>query len=247
MKAISNVSFCSNIRTNTTKKTNQTNPQYKPQHENYISKELMALAMIGAATLQSCVKTELDYIPEKEEIFVDDDFQIEHKSTIKKFDTMLKDIGLLKDGLPSIKYANTISFNDPNDNTHFLELTNINNDTLKLQHLKLKPDYTGFPSTITIKSAGDSIFVTDKTDEKETRMLYKKDKNDNSYTEYKYINGIYFQTAKITKNDGNMVKIYPDNTIEVYDNISNEEEMPEAISLNPNCGDWNNHNDSIDY
>jgi len=177
------------------------NDMPKVDNTNPFSKGLLALAIIGATTLQQACNKDDYMFPELEKEIPE---KVDTMST-NQLDSMLKVLGLLGDSINSLKDVKTISFGDEDSNRHYLKPRQFESDKIVLRHSKVNPNFISKEAILNIENADDGLDVVTMTKKDTTESKYILGKN--GITEYKNLNGILVENSNISKReDGSIVR-----------------------------------------
>ena len=173
-----------------------TNPA-KSRKVDPLKVQLLALAMLGASTLSSCVYN--DTLDELEEIINTEQVMPKDPAVMSRADSMAKTIGLL-DADERLIDVPTLSFSDQNNYRYYYQPVGGGIDDLKVDHFKLNPDYTGNKYRVNLSKEHDNGIRYVKTNEKNDTIDNKvyTIKND-TIMEHDSMNN---KTAKIYKSGG---------------------------------------------
>ena len=247
MVNISPVSFQStkkigNQKAKITEQKPITNPA-KSSKVDPLKVQLLALAMLGASTLSSCVYN--DTLDELEEIINTEQVMPKDPAVMSRADSMAKTIGLL-DADERLIDVPTLSFSDQNNYRYYYQPVGGGIDDLKVDHFKLNPDYTGNKYRVNLSKEHDNGIRYVKTNEKNDTIDNKvyTIKND-TIMEHDSMNN---KTAKIYKSgEGSFVRESSDGDIVLFNNIGKNESMPEPIEFgDPVVDDWKKDNNNMD-
>lgn len=222
---------------NNSEKTNTSNKTINvPTSNSNLNATLLILAAIGAASLQSCSNEDiLDDIQKPIQSEIEDD-SYANASTGKKCDKMLKALGIL-DNSETISNLKPMQF-ESDDKSVLLEPLEVekryirsvedengkktlflDKDSVAIKQTVVTPEKIE-ESLLNIKSNKDSLFVDKIVGDKVEKKLYTMNKQNDSISEFKYNNGFYVESSKLTKDEnGGFKQIFPDGSSKSFTNI----------------------------
>lgn len=228
----------SNIRVQN--KNLSTNPN---KNTNAIDKSLLALAILGMATLSSCSYSDIDSMDEVQEKteLVRKYSDTEAKYPVQRCENILRAMGALTEDA-TLKSIKTISCTDTSDKDIYIKPVNLGVNEIKVIGMNLYPDCSGdgqYKASIRNAENGGldmKKLYEDGTIEKTNLVLNK----DGSVTESLYVLDNYMVEKSIFRknNSGVVEREFSDGTIEKYSNFSNDYDYPEPITFDASADDW---------
>lgn len=206
---------------------------------NKLNSSLLALAVIGASVLQSCSQDDIydTYQPPTQTTVEQEPFK--YLSTAKKLDLLMKTLDLQTQD-ESISNYDNVSISDGNGTKISYEPTEvgkqyltivdrddkryltIKKDTVRMKEQKVGPELFE-ESMLKASSKPDSLFIDREGGNVIDRKLYTMNAANDTINEFKYDNGFYIETSKLTKNpEGGFRQILPDGTVRVFTRANND-------------------------
>lgn len=222
-----------------------------------IDKALLALALIGMATLASCSKDEIldswedNQKTEQTANTVNNPYVPSISNTSKRCDMILGSLGLIVNENDSLGSIKTVYCKDSKGVDHYMKPTYVGYNCVKMSGMELYPDCTGGGEyDLTATKAGNGGINVDKIYKSgEVEKLNYILNEDGSVSELLRVgegNGgtrgdFYVEKSVIRKtNDGVLERIYANGEKETYTHFSNEYDYPTPITFSATVDDWDN-------
>ena len=203
---------------------------------NPLKAQLLALAMLGATTLNSCVYDERgENLKDAEEI---QNIVTPKDTTVAgKANSMAKAIGLIEEN-EDFRILKTVSFDDDSNNQYYYQPLVKSDGNIRMNHTKINSNWTGEDYKIRMQNENDGIRyvkINEKKDTVENKLFMQK--ND---TIMEFDNS--GKTAKIYK-AGNkaFMRQDSDGNVTYFDGIEKNKPMPQKIIFGSDEEGWENN------
>ena len=255
MSKVSAISFQSaqkinpqNIKKTAPEKSQQTNNNISNQSSPF-SKELIALALLGAATLASCSDDCMDYRPVQDEVTteqVPESTTPRRKSVCRLVNEMAHSIGLISPDSSIVSY-DKVSFSNDKNRYNYQAVAG-DGKNLNFNHTIENPDSAKKMFKIDVSALDDNGIQVLKINDNNDTIDNKKYilKND-TINEYEPKDTSFVKSAKIYKvDDKTFEKENINGDKEQYTDISREKPARKSFYFNPFTGEWSVKDNNVE-